>query len=163
MWKVLAVFACLSSIGSDASQRLPNSTAPQAYAISLAFGDFDRGDMRFTGSVSITVDVAESTNTIALHCSVLVLNTTLTRLNYGGGDIAHTHDIDYERELLVIRTSEEELQRSSVVLVRVDYSGFIGTAQEGVFRGSYSNDDGSVRFAQSTHFKVGENSIKMEK
>jgi hypothetical protein len=167
MWKVLVLFVCLASTtlvvvsfdnspGSDESvyslygsvplsHRLPNNTAPQAYSINLVFGDFDRDDMRFTGSAYITISVRESTNIITLHSSVLVLNTSLTRLNYGGNVVAHTHDIDYEREFLSIRTTEEQLQRFSIVLLRIDYSGVIGTEEAGVFRRSYRNDDGSTR------------------
>ncbi|KAG5671283.1 hypothetical protein PVAND_001488 [Polypedilum vanderplanki] len=158
MWKLSVssvLFVCFAlSFEIDVNHRLPNNTSPQAYDINLEFGEFDSGELSFTGSVYITINVSESTNIITLHSSVLVLNTSLTRLNYGGNDIAHTHDVDIEREFLIITTMEEQLQRFSIVLLRVDYSGAISTsAIEGVFRRSYFDKNDKISYYIATQTK----------
>lgn len=130
------------------SYRLPNNTIPTNYSINLVFGDFERDDVHFTGSVYIIIRVLEKTSTIVLHSSVLVHTTSLTKSRYGGTAVAHTYDVDVEREFLLIRTTEESLQRDALVWLRIEYSGVIGTSEEddaGVFRGTYTNANDSLR------------------
>lgn len=169
MWKVLVLFVYLTiealvvvshensheniksaqifGIGSSdvASYRLPNTTIPQMYSIDLTFGDFDRDDMSFLGSVHIKISVVENTNVIILHSSVLILNTSLTKSDRNGLSVAHTHDVDVEREFLLIRTTEEHLTKGSILWLSIDYIGFISSSDEGCFRQSFLNSNGIER------------------
>lgn len=114
--------------------RLPNDTRPEQYLISLDFGDFHLGVMEFTGRVGITIRVVESTDTITLHSSVLLLSHDLrTREDI---PIAHEVDVDAQREFLIVRTSTP-LARDSVVRLTLNYRGSIGTSISGVYRESY--------------------------
>ena len=165
MWKVLILFVYLTienlvivslensnlnvkstqkySGGSNEviSYRLPNTTIPQIYSIGLTFRD----DVSFLGSIYIKINVLESTNVITLHSSVLILNTSLTKSDVHGTAVAHTHDIDVEREFLLIKTTEEILLKDSIVWLTISYIGYIGTSNEGVFRKNFIKSNGDIR------------------
>lgn len=167
MWKVLILFVCLTlealfvvsfekskadaksaqkkysrSSNDVTSYRLPNTSIPQMYSIGLTF----REDVSFLGSVYIKIKVLESTNVITLHSSVLILNTSLKKSEINGTAVAHTHDIDVEREFLLIRSTEEILQKDSILWLTVNYIGYISTSNEGVFRESFLKSNGDIRF-----------------
>lgn len=170
MWKVLILFVYLtiealvvvsfensnvsvegaqkySGSGNDvASYRLPNTTIPQMYSVGLTFRD----DVSFLGSVNIKINILENTNVITLHSSVLILNTSLTKSDMHGKAVAHTHDIDVEREFLLIKTTEEILQKDSIMWLTVNYIGYISTSNEGVFRKSFKKSNGDIRYKYSS-------------
>lgn len=167
MWKVLILFVYLTiealvvvsfenskanvksaqkkyrGSGNDViSYRLPNTSIPQMYSIGLTF----REDVSFLGSVYIKINVLENTNVITLHSSVLILNTSLKKSDMNGTSVAHTHDIDVEREFLLIKSTEEILQKDSILWLTVNYIGYISTSNEGVFRESFIKSNGDIRF-----------------
>jgi Peptidase M1 N-terminal domain len=162
MLKIFAlhVWCCLSvtivtlssyeTVFRDGSYRLPNNTSPRVYSINLVFGDFDRNEMTFSGTAYIAINVLEETNTIILHCSGLVNHTNLTKSTMNGVEVAHTYDIDTEKEFLIITTTEEILRKGSNVYLRVEYLGFISADEQiGVFRGEYQNADRRKRFKKN--------------
>ncbi|KAL7022236.1 hypothetical protein ACKWTF_012179 [Chironomus riparius] len=173
MWKVLILFVYLtietlvvgsfenfnlnaksiqkySGIGEDVtSYRLPNTTIPQIYSIGLTFRD----EVSFLGSVYIKINVLESTNVITLHSSVLILNTSLTKSYMHGAAVAHTHDIDVEREFLLIKTTEEILLKDSILWLTISYIGYISTINEGVFRTTFKKPNGDLSYYIATQMK----------
>ncbi|XP_070494110.1 aminopeptidase N-like isoform X2 [Chironomus tepperi] len=138
-----------SGSSNDVTYRLPNTTIPQMYSIGITFRD----DVSFLGSVYIKINVLESTNMITLHSSVLILNTTLTKSDIFGASIAHTHDIDVEREFLLIKTTEEILKKDSILWLTVNYIGYISTSNEGVFRKSFTDSNGNISYYIATRTK----------
>lgn len=130
--------------------RLPNDTQPELYLINLNFGNFHEGDMEFTGNVLITIRVAQNTDTITLHSSVLVIDFSLS----SDTNVPIRHDsVDYdsEREFMIIKTSEN-LVKDQLVRLTINYRGTIGTSISGVYRGSYLNNLNERRYLQSTLF-----------
>lgn len=132
--------------------RLPNTTRPVSYILNLNFGDFHEGDiahMSFTGNVMISIRVVEDTDTITLHNSVAVIETTLRTSD--DSEILHTRSFDLEREFLVIKTTEMLLKDTSVNLL-VTYVGQINASPSGIYRGSYLSGS-ERRCRQASPFK----------
>lgn len=113
--------------------RLPNNTWPKQYLISLDFGDFDDGDLSFTGTVGITIDILSTTDVITLHSSVLVLSSTL---QIGVDLIDHDLNFDVQREFLFVNMTTP-LAEGTQVRLTLNYRGSIGASISGVYRGSY--------------------------
>jgi aminopeptidase N len=117
-----------------ATYRLPNVTRPESYLLNLNFGDFHENDMNFTGNVLITIRVVEETNTITLHNSLIIVDTSLTTED--NLPILHRVDFDTTREFMFVKT-ETTLLKNSLVRLVVNHQGLIRTSVSGVYRGSY--------------------------
>jgi hypothetical protein len=133
----------VQSYQNAVTYRLPNNTQPELYLINLNFGNFNEGDMRFTGNVFLTIRVMEDTRTITLHNSALVIDTSLATSE--GVQIIHTVDYDAEREFMIISAVNDMLIKDSIVQLTVNYQGLIGTSVAGIYRGSYLHNDDETR------------------
>lgn len=168
MWKVLIVFATLlfkvkvgvsfedfystnmnfriSGIESNniSAYRLLNNTCPEIYKIQLVINDFQHEDSSFFGNVQIKIKVLKNTNIIVLHSAVLILNTTLRKSDFNGPFVAHTHDVEVEKEFLLIKTTEEMLETNSILWLNIDYIGFISfSTNKGMFRQRFIDSHGN--------------------
>lgn len=120
------------------SYRLPNVTRPESYVINLDFGDFQDGDMSFTGIVGITIRVVEKTDTITLHNSVTITGISLRTSNDVEVPFFIVPD-EFDRDFLIIKTTSE-LETGASVQLTLSYHGAIGTSISGIYRGSYQHD-----------------------
>ncbi|MCP4436977.1 MAG: M1 family metallopeptidase [Actinomycetia bacterium] len=84
-------------------RRLPTDAAPRHYAIELA-PDVQAG--RFTGGVSIDVDLRTATDSITLHALELQISTVSVTPR-GAQAVAATVETDSEREWITLRLERE--------------------------------------------------------
>jgi ribosome recycling factor len=154
MWKFLVTFlsALSMSLGSlratqIESHRLANNTSPESYFINLKFDDIDNLHTNFEGGVVIIIRVLEDTSVITLHSAVLINSVKLTKFVNGEKiEVAQNYDVDAMRQFLLIETLEETIRSGNVLELKIEFSGKISReAQDGVFLGSYLNENGEVR------------------
>jgi hypothetical protein len=133
----------LDEIVDGISYRLPNTTKPELYLISLDLGDFHANDLSFSGNVLITIRVTESTDEIVLHSAVRVIETTLT----SDRDVLISHSVSYDsdREFMKVKVGNV-LERGALVKLRVSFTGTIRSSVMGVYRGSYLSSSNERRF-----------------
>lgn len=134
---------------NELNYRLPNSTHPETYDLSL-WTRIDAEDFNFQGSVKIAIIVDEPTREIVLHYRELVIvNVTLSRLR--GTDQVNVPILPYEyenvREFLKITTNETDLNAGDRLILEINYVGVLSDRWHGFFRSSYINGDGRKMYA----------------
>lgn len=131
---------------SGFTYRLPNNTRPESYLITMGFENFHENDMSFTGRVRITIKVLENnTNQITMHSAVTINSVELTLVTSTTDEtLDETHEVDGEREFLIITTTRN-LSEGSRVHIDISYDRDISTSFAGVYRGSYLNDQNEER------------------
>lgn len=123
--------------------RLPNTTVPNSYDISLRTW-IDEGNFQFNGNVRVNISILESTNTITLHHRYLTIGDV--RL-FSDTDSIPILSYSYNATFEFFTVSvEETLAPGETFILDVDYNGTLRTDEAGFYRSSYLADDGSRRF-----------------
>lgn len=141
----LSAVQVIDKLQDDATYRLPNSSYPESYVITLIFGNFNRDDspsLAFTGSVTIDIKILEDTEEIVLHSSVAEI--TEHTLTVNEAVVEYDLSNDTERELLIL-TSRDTLVKDSRVSLWIKFIGNIGSAIRGVYRASYLTENSERR------------------
>lgn len=133
------------STTDEVNYRLPNSTHPETYDISL-FTRVDIGDFGFTGSVKIGIAVDHPTREIVLHARQLsIANIQLFRQNGNRFVEVKTLPYIYENvtEFLIITTYGVDLIPGDRLELDISYSGELRVVDSmGFHRLSYNGSDG---------------------
>lgn len=129
---------------SELNYRLPNSTHPETYDLSL-WTRVDAEDFEFRGLVKIAIVVDEPTRDILLHQRQLVIvNITLSKLS--GSDQLNVPILPYTyenvREFLNITTNGTDLNVGDRLILEINYIGSLRDRLEGFFKTSYTNGHG---------------------
>lgn len=144
---------------SSIDYRLPNTTHPIAYDLSL-FTRIDLLDFNFNGYVKISIAVDIPTNEIVLHAKQLnISNVQLVR--YSGGVplpialLPHKHD--KRTEFLTIPTNSVTLNAGDQLLLEISYNGTLRDTNNGFYRSSYLDETGVRRkvFVYTAHVRIG--------
>lgn len=124
--------------------RLPNTTAPNSYDITLAT-NVDKGDFSFTGSVSINLRVLEKTRNITIHARQLTVDEDSVTILKGLQRIK-TSNVYYEedREFLTIEAATDLAANAEYQLI-IEYNGTLRTDMAGFYRSSYVDSDGKTK------------------
>ncbi|KAJ3061432.1 hypothetical protein HDU99_005568, partial [Rhizoclosmatium hyalinum] len=134
---------------STTREVLPAALVPKHYNIYLAP---DLESFEYNGTVSIDVDVVESTNTVVLNSKKLKIHKAFIRyLNSTLQATAITFDQEKEQ---VTFAFEEEIPAGSTATVTVDFVGVHNDAMTGFYRSSYDNVAGGKQFLVVTQFEA---------
>lgn len=129
---------------STVNYRLPNTTHPESYDISLSTR-IDKDMFDFFGHVRIAVVVDETTNEIVLHTRQLVVSDV--RLVRFSGNVPipvalQPHTYDVVPEFLKIRTVSQNLMAGDRLSLEITYNGTLRNDMLGFYRSSYINGAG---------------------
>lgn len=122
--------------------RLPNTTTPNAYDVTLRTWVHEE-NFQFNGSVRIDISIEEPTNTITLHHRYLTIGDV--RLWFGETSIpilSYSYNTTFE--FFTVSVQEALILGESYVL-DIDYSGTLRNDEAGFYRSSYIADDGTRR------------------
>ncbi|ORY48209.1 hypothetical protein BCR33DRAFT_848237 [Rhizoclosmatium globosum] len=134
---------------STTREVLPAALVPKHYNIYLAP---DLESFEYNGTVSIDVDVVESTNTVVLNSKKLMIHKAFIRyLNSTLQATAITFDQEKEQ---VTFAFEEEIPAGSTATVTVDFVGVHNDAMTGFYRSSYDNVAGEKQLLVVTQFEA---------
>jgi aminopeptidase 2 len=135
----------------DSTWRLPKTIYPKSYQISLATRIHDQGDLDYTGSVIIFLDVHVPTNKIILHSKDLNIREILLFEGFTTVDGA-IYSEDEARELLIIET-RDDLQPGQDLMVLIEFSGQLRLEGVGFYRSEYKLN-GETRYLATTQFEA---------
>lgn len=129
----------------DVNYRLPNTTHPETYDISL-LTRVDQNNFDFNGVVKIGIVVDQPTREIVLHARQLtVTRVQLARLS---GNIPidiqilpHTYEV--VTEFLKITTNGVNLIPGDRLELHIAYSGILREDEMGFYKSSYINTNGT--------------------
>lgn len=126
------------------SLRLPRSSFPLNYELTINAPGAHFGQRPFSGTVRISVEIAEDTDTITLHNREL--NIQSVKLSDSGSQqLAQTYELESEKEFLHIHASSRLLVRGERVSVEISFSGQLQLNMIGFYRSSYKVN-GATRF-----------------
>lgn len=123
------------------SFRLPNTTRPEKYMLSLTFDNFE-ANLQFTGEVLIKIKVEDETDKITLHSAVNIESAKVCVDEFASScsvSIEITSLCDIEREFCHF-TASETLKPGGDYSLSITFSAAIATMTynvSGVYRGSY--------------------------
>jgi aminopeptidase N len=127
--------------------RLPRLVSPQRYDLTIAP---DLGASTFTGSVTIAVDVNESTDTIMLNAKDL--DVQIERVAQRGA--VTTAKLEYQPDLeRIVLTTERPLGKGPAQL-EMSFSGEISSGLLGFYRSTFVDDDGNEQVLGATQFEA---------
>lgn len=134
----------------DLSWRLPKAIYPINYIIKLDTDVHNDGVRDYSGSVSITMGVLEATNRIILHAKELALSRVV--LFNGAAYVATTHQLDPERDFLIIEATDN-FEPGSDLMVYIEFTGSLQLSGVGFYRSQY-DIDGATRYLATTQFEA---------
>lgn len=143
----VAVVATLTNVNVSGAQfRLPNSTHPVAYHLSIVTR-VDKDIFDFSGNVKIFILVDQPTREIVLHAKQLTIaNVTLTKVaNDAADDIVDLLPPTYDdtADFMRISTNNIELVGGDSLTLEIGFNGVLATSTEGFFRSSYISFEGT--------------------
>lgn len=130
-----AVFTAPAPAADDGSLRLPKSSFPLTYDISLTTS-VHTGLRAFTGVVRIEIEIKEPTNVITLHNRELQVQSVFMK-GEDEVDIATTISEDKPKEFLMISTGSKTLQPTERYTIEIRYLGSLQSGTSGFYRSSY--------------------------
>lgn len=116
--------------------RLPNSTIPLEYVISL---HPNLTTMEFSGSVQIKMKVLEDTKTVVLHSSGLQ-NIEATNINLTGGPSRKLNVLEYTKFEMIAMHLPEKLSKGTEFTLKIDYNSNFSSSYYGFYKISYSDE-----------------------
>lgn len=131
--------------------RLPNNTRPTHYDLHVST-EIHSGNFTFEGVVRINVTVVEASNTITLHSRGQTIHQLIVQ-NSDGTVIPNTHELDAEREFLIISVTQA-LQQNQEITLEITFSAVLETLNpRGFIRLSTTNPETNVTtWMAKSHF-----------
>jgi aminopeptidase N len=133
---VSSTFAAPTPFADDGSLRLPKTSVPLNYEITLTTNVHNNGQRSFRGVVKIEIEIKENTNVLTLHNRGLEVQSAKLQTEDGSVVIIQIGE-DKAKEFLLITSSREELKAGERYTLEVIYSGFLQTGTSGFYRSSY--------------------------
>ena len=127
--------------------RLTRRVLPTRYDLVI---ETDADATRFTGEVTIDLDVAEPTTTVVLHAKEL--DVELVGLAVDGGPVAAELAVDAPNERISV-VAAKELEVGPAAL-RLRFSAPVSSGLLGYYRSSYTDADGVPRVLAATQFEA---------
>uniref|UniRef100_A0A182WMK9 Aminopeptidase n=1 Tax=Anopheles minimus TaxID=112268 RepID=A0A182WMK9_9DIPT len=135
------------------SFRLPNTTVPTHYTLRLDT-DVHRGVFEYTGNVQIRINVVEATDQIVLHSLRNEISNLQLRNSAGLKVAVKNHELDEEREFLVVNVATTLQPNSGTYTLEIDFTNTIDrNDQAGFYKSSYEDDEGVTRYLGLTQFE----------
>lgn len=133
---------------NNVSYRLPNTTHPESYEISLATR-IDNETFEFDGNVRIKIVVDQPTRVIVLHARQLTIKQI--RLTKYSGNLPinvdlDSHSYEAETEFLKVPTKNMDLLTGDRLTLDITYSGILREDNGGFYRSSYTNSAGKKMY-----------------
>lgn len=143
----------LSSDALEVNYRLPNTTRPELYDLTIRTR-VDEGDFAFFGIVKIDIFVIESTTSIILHS--LYQNIDEIQLE-SEGLVVFIEQFSYNGTLQFLNISTlEPLKGGNRYTLQIKYNSTLREDYLGFYRTSYLNDDGIRVWLATTQFQAPE-------
>ena len=137
------------------SYRLPNTTVPLAYDISLST-NIHRGDFDFYGRVIIRFEVLETTNEVVVQYRYInIQDISILNSNNQLIESSVPFTLNETVEFLIIRPNQQLIkgEQYSVIIL---YNGVIRDDGLGWYRASYVNPEGETVWLSTTQFQATE-------
>lgn len=133
--------------GADDAYRLPTSVLPRNYTILLVLQENFGTAGRFTGSVSITLDIQEEVNEITLQAQYIEIIDSNVILHCNGNNEVNlfdsvSHNVTYSK--ITIKSKTPIPAESNCVLAINEYVGILDDDMRGFYRSSYTNRYGQI-------------------
>lgn len=135
----------------DLSWRLPKTIYPKSYQIELETRVHDLGDLDYSGTVIIFLDVRAPTNKIIFHSKDLNILEVLLFDGFTTVDGVIYYE-DEAREFLIIETRDVLEPRRDLMLL-IEFSGQLRLEGVGFYRSEYKIE-GETRFLATTQFEA---------
>jgi puromycin-sensitive aminopeptidase len=129
------------------SDRLPRSVVPRRYDLTIAP---DLEAATFTGTVTITIEVLEPTDTVTLHAKDLVVG--LQTVEQRGAPVPATPAFDPDRDRIAI-TCDHPLAPGEATLA-LSFRGQISSGLVGFYRSRFVDESGRERVLAATQFEA---------
>lgn len=147
------------AINTEGSYRLPNNTRPLRYDVELIthleLDDSDTNKFRFEGKVEIHVQARETTSYITIQARQLrVLSSKI--FNDRGEELEWLDrtqpSFEPAREFLTYKI-KDYIHKDEVVVLKIEFSGFLRDDMGGFYRSSYTDEEGNKRWLATTQFE----------
>lgn len=136
------------STSAEANQhRLPAGASPSHYRLHL---EPDLTHARFTGTVVITVEVTEPSDTVVLNANELVITAARIDLDGGSGPRDTTYELDTANERLILDGPFE----SGTHQLEIDFSGVLNDQLHGFYLSTFEDADGNEQRLATTQFEA---------
>lgn len=119
----------------DENLRLPQTSFPISYDLTLTTSVHDNGARNFTGTVTILLEIKETTRVITLHNRGLEINSVVLRDN-ANQIVSQTRRDEIEKEFLHIE-SVGDLLLGSQFRIEIIFNGLLNLERAGFYRSSY--------------------------
>jgi aminopeptidase 2 len=121
--------------------RLPRSTRPTNYDLWLNV-DVDRA--RFNGSVKITIEVIEQTDTVALNVrDVNVMFESISLMDGENKVFKPSHVKNYDQQEILNLKFDRRFKVNDIYVLSIQFDGAIGNDTTGLYKTSYQ--DGNIK------------------
>ncbi len=140
---LLLASALVPAAATAADGRLDRNVVPVAYTISV---DPDAKAMTFSGSETVTVDIAQPTRIITLNAADLVI----TRADLDGAPATTTVNAAAQTVTITLATTAASGRHK----LGLAWSGKISKSAQGLFAIDYTNTDGSADRMLATQFEA---------
>ncbi|XP_058812563.1 aminopeptidase N-like [Topomyia yanbarensis] len=138
--------------------RLPRNVIPFHYALQITT-DVHQGNRAFSGKVELHFKVTNVSETVYVHSRGLNLTKSELYSFAGNGseiDRVFVESLNYtsdqEKEFIIF-TAEERMVPTQSYILSIEYRGNLRTDFDGLYLGSYENDQGVRRYFASTQFQ----------
>lgn len=141
---IFGILLLLFEVSGQVSFRLPNNTKPEAYFITLEFGNIERTMSEFLGEVFIKIRILEDTNQITIHSAVNITRTPFL-CKYPSSACPDALSVNYlyaaDQEFLHLNTENGiSLRQHEIYYLNLQYIGRIYSSVTGVYLGIYDNE-----------------------
>ena len=132
---VVSVWAVPVPLADENSLRLPKSSAPLSYDLTLTT-NVHLGQRAFTGNVKIEIEIRELTDVITLHNRRLVVQNFKVS-DQNGIEIQTQNSSETEKEFFQLTRTTGQFQQGEKYTIEIDYTGQLQTGTSGFYRSSY--------------------------
>ncbi|XP_062123709.1 aminopeptidase N [Drosophila sulfurigaster albostrigata] len=143
----------LETRDDEATYRLPNNTEPISYDVVLST-NVHTGETGFNGTVTITLEVIETSTTITVHARQLANFTASIIAADGQGtatQLQFTQDTD--REFLSFYANDLTFTAGTTWLLTINYQGNLRTDNGGFYLSTYTDEEGTTKYLATTQFE----------
>jgi Peptidase M1 N-terminal domain len=120
---------------ADDPLRLPKTSVPLNYEITLTTNVHNNGERAFNGVMKIEVEIKENTNVITLHNRGLKVDS-LKLLTESGSEISQTQRFETDKDFMHLDVARQ-LNVGEKYSIEINYNGLLQLDMRGFYRSSY--------------------------